>query len=260
MSSISRKELWKQICNDGIDAIMIYSAKNEQGFEVLKANKGSTYNLIDINGLIFSSRKIRLGMDCVYAKPEKLLIDHMVEAGTVAERLMNYGRANSMIKALNERINVSSEILVSSIAWLCAMHDIGKCHVLFQQELGKVNPSITDLLKRLNLNVDDNKTMRHERYGMYIVQDYFFNQFGYDYDSDIDDFAAIIAYHHQGKGSTRDAFLEKIPDVAEAWQQVQMEIIEEINNRWIFNEELLKNRKYRNGFTTCILSIMQEIR
>ena len=63
--------------------------------------------------------------------PKKSLIDHMLETGIVAECLMN-GLFKPLVNRLVELAGINEPVLKQQIIFICAMHDIGKAHPVFQ--------------------------------------------------------------------------------------------------------------------------------
>ena len=203
-------------------------------------------------------------MFAVYAKPSKKLIEHLMEAGTVAECLMLNGRAHSAVSVLADRFEIDDVKLVSSIAFLCASHDIGKAHPGFQKCLAMMGAS--DAKENLSVMLDSgmiveqDQTVRHECYSMEIMQRYF-SEKGFSKDA-ANEFSTVIAYHHQGKAgkSIVEPVLryEQSGERWREWEKVQNELLSQIWERWQFSKEMenVVDADGMNGFMYFVLSVM----
>ena len=128
ISTTVRECLWKEIVEENISAIMIYPAKNEQGFKVKKNGEFERYDFVDMNGIMLSSkRRVSVELSDIYAKPDKTLLQHSMETGTIAEQMMQYGVGRELINSFEQILDIEKEKLIRSIAFLCAVHDVGLC-------------------------------------------------------------------------------------------------------------------------------------
>ena len=107
----------------------------------------------------------------LYAKPNCKLLDHLFDVGYIAEALMTIGRAKTMVQSITDIIKVTD--IVTSISWLCAVHDIGKAHPDFVSKMYPNYPELADIYTKLK---DEHKvidktenTFRHERYSRDII-------------------------------------------------------------------------------------------
>ena len=213
-----------------------------------------------------SVRKPVLTADDLYAKakPAKKLKDHLKEIGTVAYELLKNGRGKRATKVLSERFKdyVSEEELRSFIAFLCASHDIGKAHPGFQKQLAEKDPDIKDVVNRLidkKMIINEDQTMRHERYSREIVEGYLKDK-GF-VDTFAKECAYILAYHHQGKGSGIYKKVDCTYLVGERekeWSRVQREMLDELEEMWPVSENIqnLYRKDGLDGLTYYILSAM----
>ena len=194
-----------------------------------------------------------LNLNELYAKPDYRLIEHILDVGYVAEALMKYGRASTMINSLSIETGIDRDTLISSISWLCALHDIGKAHPSF---IGKMYPASENLiklyedLKNRGLAFDGDYTnFRHERYSRTILDEYFKEN---GYPRNARKFANLVAFHHQGKFYTN--FDREIKCNIEEYSAIHSEIIKQVSQIWTFAPELCNC--YSNGVMYSILSIM----
>lgn len=191
----------------------------------------------------------------IYAKPGKLLFDHMTEVGTMAEAIMRTGRAVPVIKKFANYLHMDVDSLISSIAFLCAAHDIGKCHEDFVAKLAASSDD-PDFAETMQYVCDTYKIetapangFRHERHSAEILKRYLTEK-GF---KRINDVAALLAYHHQGKsGNLNDCITEPCKDFAAA----QNNMLEELESHWTFDPALSDAEQYRCGIFDYILGIM----
>ena len=111
----------------------------------------------------------------VYAKPDKRLIDHLIETGFIAKELCSTGRASRLIDVLKTRFSIGRDELISTISFLCAAHDVGKAHPGFQKNLMESTLLLKDTLQKLKndgMILDEDNAIRHERYSREIVEKY----------------------------------------------------------------------------------------
>ena len=195
-SAKTRDRLWEDIAKiDGISEILVYANKNEQQYSVKKIGYPS-YEFEDYDGLQLivkpENELTKLISEKLWAKlnPKKSLIDHMLETGIVAGCLMN-GIFRPLVDRLVELTGIDEEILKSQITFICAMHDIGKCHPVFQGRDYETN----EMLRGYELNQETTMTVfRHEEYAESILS----NLFGFDADMRSKMMIRqIISLHHQ---------------------------------------------------------------
>ena len=193
----------------------------------------------------------------LHAKPDYKLLDHLLDVGYIAESLMKYGRAFTMAKSIAGTTNIDFDKVVSSVAWLCALHDIGKAHPYFitNMYLNSKNELLTESYNNLVdeglIFGDTEEGFRHERFSREILKKYFKDN---NYPIESNDFADLVAYHHQGK-SLND-FSDKIKLSDEKWINIHNEIIDTISEIWSFDKTFSSNTNFINGVNYSILSIM----
>ena len=254
ISSSVRDTIWDKIKTENIQASMIFSTNNEQGFQYKTTKTEDTYQFEDFNGIILpTSSDTSLKLWELYAKPDCLLIDHLLDVGCIAEVLMQSGRAHSMVQAISENTGLTTDMLINSISWLCAVHDIGKAHPDFISKMYSNSTDLTDLfnslLDRKLATEKYNQAFRHERFSRTIVQN-FFNAKGYPEEAVC--FSGLLAYHHQGK--TVNDFSDSIHLDNPEFTNIHQQIFTIINKEWIFDKSLCQH--YSNAVLYSILSIM----
>ena len=245
ISSSVQDALWKQIVLDQVNAILISTANTEQGFSIRKNGEFNRYDFVDVSGIMLSAkRKTQIDISDLYAKPNKQLLSHLLETGFMAEQIMRVGVGKEIIHSFELLFGMEKDILIESIAFLCALHDIGMAHPGFQDVI--LDSDRLEVLKTYHI-YEDMEPIRHERYSRDILE----RNLKY-----IDeDFISIVAYHHQGKDSNHFSNRIRKPKSAE-WERLQMELINNIETHWKFDSRISEIRKYRQGFTYCILAIM----
>ena len=254
VSASVRNNLWGFIENKHIEASMITHTNNEQGFEYKTTKANIDYCFDDFDGIVLpTSINTSLLLNEIYAKPDYHLIDHILDVGYVAEALMKYGRAYTMVQSIVDETGIDFETVVSSICWLCALHDIGKAHPNF---IGKMYPNYENLidlyndLKERGLLTNDNcNNFRHERYSRTILENYFKNN---EYPRKAKKFAHLVAYHHQGK--IYNNFDSEVNCKIEEYSAIHNQIIEEVSQIWSFDKDF--SNCYTNGVMYSTLSIM----
>lgn len=268
ISSGVMDHLWKIVADAGIKASLVYSDDNEQGFSY-RFSSDEMKNFLDFDGILlpFKENCGKISISSLYAKPSKKLLDHLLETGTVAEVLLRSGRGHSAVKQMADYFHVPEEEIIQTVAFLCAVHDIGKAHPGFQWNLsleseGEVNDVANKLLEDgMILEADVN--IRHERYSMEIIKDYLVSK---GFSKEVSSvYASIIAFHHQGKDRGKN-ILDKVDKFCpqgerwSEWDKVQKELLSIIEQKWTISERILNDffidETGINGFTYFILSIM----
>lgn len=264
VSPMVRETLWKIISKQNIDATIIYSDKNEQGFTSMSTH--DSFVFLDFDGVLLpTSSKNILKFSNVFAKSDgKKLIDHLMEAGYIANALLTFGRGKSAISSISRTLDIDETTLINFISFLVALHDIGKAHPSFQRKLSESNncsevvsdtvSKLTDLDIIRKIDTDD---IRHERYSRDILYTYF-------KEINLDTmFADIVVFHHQGKqGSASDKVIFRDKETGKCWkewEEFQRSTINRIKNHWNFDVEKIRNIEdsfYINGFCYFVLSVM----
>lgn len=189
--------------------------------------------------------------------PKKSLIDHMLETGIVAGCLMN-GIFRPLVNRLVELTGIDEAILKSQITFICAMHDIGKAHPVFQGRDTETN----EMLRGYELNQEAVSTMfRHEEYAEKMIKQT--DLFGFDADTRSKIMIRqIISLHHQKeKERKKEDFVEIKPKTAERWGNMQKYIYNYIKEifpceKIEFPDAVFKNQKTKFAVENGILGIL----
>lgn len=208
----TREYIWKYVeAQPNIDAIMIYNASNEQGFAFHSTgNPSRTFRDFDGVQLLAKSFSHSEAYS-LWAKPgnakenipEKKLISHMLETGWTAEYFLTYTSLKTYLAYFSEIMHLQEEDALKMISFICAMHDIGKCHPLFQAK--NVNAESIEIFSdeaEFNRANGDSPGFRHELFGAAYITEYLKQQ-GYDRNAGraIED---IISMHHVKNGFVGD--------------------------------------------------------
>ena len=115
-SAKTRDRLWTDIMKvNGISAVMIYSSKNEMGYDVKKYGI-PTYEFQDFNGLCLMVKPANTLTKSIahnlWAKlnPYKSLLDHMIETGFTAKCLMD-GLFRPLVNKISNLVSIDSETI-----------------------------------------------------------------------------------------------------------------------------------------------------
>lgn len=252
-----RDTLWNELQKTDIQADLIYTTNNEQGYEFLSTREDAKMSFEEFNGLTLPTKiSNKIDINDLYAKlnPAIRLIDHMKDVGYIAEALMYHGRAFNMITEISKKLNISFDKLAQSICWLCALHDIGKAHPYFIYNMySKASDEVVvDIFQEYlekGIIKEGIYEYRHERGSRDIIKAYFKEN---NLKNSIQ-FANIITYHHQGKNT--DDFMSTTK-IEEDWQKVHQILIKEIEKEWVFQLNDVDLNVFVNGLFYCILSIM----
>jgi len=172
-------------------------------------------------------------IEYIYAKsePEKLLLEHMVDAGCVAIEILKSRNYYSLFKKLYDECEYNlknEENFLNWIGFMIALHDIGKSDVKFQCNMPEtVSDKFIKLLDYDYRDVFDNK-FRHEIYGSKLIEDYF-TELSYK-----KELACAIRMHHQ-KYKAKERHNPEIEnyegsDLYKKQKSWQKEIINELKN------------------------------
>lgn len=262
-SAKTRDKLWEDIIKiDGISAVLIYTDKNEQQYSVKKIGYPS-YEFSNFDGLQLivkpENALTRMIAKKLWAKlnPKKSLIDHMLETGIVAECLMN-GLFKPLVNRLVELAGINEPVLKQQIIFICAMHDIGKAHPVFQGRDNETN----EILRGYELNQETVSTMfRHEEYAEKMIKQT--DLFGLDADTRSKlMIRQIISLHHQKEKEREEKdFVEIKSKISERWGNIQKYIYNYIKEifpceKIEFPDAVFKNQKTKFAVENGILGIL----
>lgn len=263
-SARTRDRLWEDITNiDGISAVLIYTDKNEQKYNIKKIGYPS-YEFEDFDGLQLivkpENTLTKMISEKLWAKlnPKKSLIDHMLETGIVAGCLMN-GIFRPLVNRLVELTGIDEEILKSQIIFICAIHDIGKAHPVFQGRDAETN----EMLRGYELNQETvSSIFRHEEYAEEMIKKTDLLRFDADIRSKMM-IRQIISLHHQKEKERKKEkdFVEIKSKTAERWGNMQKYIYNYIKEifpceKIEFPDAVFKNQKTKFAVENGILGIL----
>lgn len=257
-----RESLWNIIIDiNKISAIMIYNTNNEQGYD-MKMFGYPSYEVQSFDGLNLISRPANSQSKTIAEKlwaklnPYKSLIDHMIEAGITSECLMD-NTFNNLLKRLSEVSEIKQDGLKRQIMFLCAIHDIGKIHPVFQcqKRAQELYPDFVDTIEAMGLlqkSLSD--SIRHEKYAEQIIPALMKD----DADKNsIEIIKRITALHHQKRTKEKP---EKIhPLIKDRWYNIQKYVYDFLKTVFqcdTFMFPKLQTREDKFIFSSGILGIM----
>mgnify|MGYP000966054413 CR=1 FL=1 len=152
--------------------------------------------------------------------PYHSLVHHMVDVGCMGMTLLNDSAYTAILKRIVDLTGVDEAVLLRQVACLFAVHDLGKCHPLFQQKAPELD-IVADLARWGRLQRDDTRTYLHETASGEVVRRWLQTQYGYSR-STSRLWHDILAQHHQRKGIqiTIDSHNEPF------WNSLQSELVQ----------------------------------
>lgn len=152
--------------------------------------------------------------------PYRSLIDHMIDTGKCASELLKESTLTPVSELLCECLGLNEEQMRATVGYIAAMHDIGKCHPLFQVK-DPTKPVCEELMEcgmlHNQLPHDEIKKFRHERYTYYVMCRL------HEELTDDDFWMAVfraLSLHHQGKHGDKSKTIPAACNPA-AWEQLQ---------------------------------------
>lgn len=148
--------------------------------------------------------------DILWAKlnPYKSLSHHMIDSGACAEALMRISFCSAS-REIAKALNTDADSAVALVAYITALHDIGKSHPLFQRRCADTDAAEYDRMLAAfpldGMEETPGRLFRHERYSEDVVQRIWSAQ-GVD-ECAIESIGAVIARHHQGKNGSARAII-----------------------------------------------------
>lgn len=260
--------LWRDIIKiEGISAVLVYTDNTEHGYTIKKHGK-PTYEVKDMDGLPlimkpsnFQTKSIaeklwaKKPMEKSKIKTKKSLIDHMLETGAVAECLL-YGIYAPLLQRVSELTGIGQQSLSKKIVFICALHDIGKAHPIFQ---GKDNET-ESMLRSAGLNqLSFDGVIRHEKYAEQIVD------ILCKHDCDNKNgtcISQIIGLHHQKERKNNEnnsnLQIDKEENKARRWREIQRYIYNYIKEAFPFDNLNILNEDNSHLFViqNTILGIL----
>ena len=135
----------------------------------------------------------------IWAKsnPYKPLWMHLLEAGIVAQSLLEWGSFKPLAKELQRYLPLTEEQVYHWVGYMASVHDIGKAFPAFQQQGAETK--IAALLKENGLLCPNPDGFRHEVYGEEKLYRIWKEMGIFGKLRDRHRLAAVIGRHHQGK-------------------------------------------------------------
>ncbi|MDI6705221.1 MAG: CRISPR-associated helicase Cas3' [Bacillota bacterium] len=181
--------------------------------------------------LIFEKERVYVSLKeyyehrCLWGKSEPYhpLICHMIDTGNIANALISDGSVFSGIKKIfAEQLSLKEESIPETVSFLVAVHDIGKCHPLFQKKADKL--TIVSSLKeqRLLMKGVSGDGYRHEIFSGEWLNEYLSKK--HPIRKDIADFFGdVVSLHHQKHLNKLDLKDYEISGTIDLWWREQRE-------------------------------------
>lgn len=145
LSKTRRDCLWEHIIDEqpDIDSVMCYDMANKT--ISIQTHGNPTRKVIDVDGIQLLAYPQYEPWKKMLAKPDKPLWEHSIETAIMADVFLKESNYSRCLDLLYEQIepSISKEQFLQSILFTVGLHDIGKLHPFFQQNLISA-PSITD--------------------------------------------------------------------------------------------------------------------
>lgn len=248
-SAKTRDLLWKDIIGiEGISAVLIYPDKTESGYTIRKYGK-PTYEIEELDGLNIivkpSNFQTKSIAEQLWAKnpilnkdkknsdskgdAKKTLIDHMIETGAAASCLLN-GIYSPLLQRLSKLTKINEKELFQKIVFICAIHDIGKAHPLFQEQ----DMEAEGMLEAAGLNQLPFEKIRHEKYSEKLLK--ILCKKDAD-NTNLNAIGQIVGLHHQKENHDETCVdIEKTNNLAKRWREIQRYIYNFIKEAFLFDD------------------------
>ncbi len=186
----------------------------------------------------------------ILGKPHKTLLSHSFDTAYVCQYLAELTVYKVQISRLASDRHVDVKDMVSFLKWLCAMHDVGKLHPLFQAKLFEENPAVKELLENMYGGpIPDGQGYRHEYGSDEIVGKVLKAQADIVHiplSSSERSFArTIVRMHHQGlnKGcayANSEVSFKRLPDASKWDAELVKPFCERINKAFPIDIDIFK--------------------
>ena len=137
LSKTRRDCLWEHIIDEqpDIDSVMCYDIANKT--ISIQTHGNPTRKVVDVDGIQLLAYPQFEPWKELLAKPDKPLWEHSVETAIMSDVFLRESNYSMCLDILYEQIDpsVSKEQLLQNILFIIGLHDIGKLHPFFQQNL-----------------------------------------------------------------------------------------------------------------------------
>lgn len=155
------------------------------------------------------------------SSPFHPLICHMLDVGCTLEVLLNESTFSHISPRTSSIFGIDKEKLIGHLVVATTLHDIGKCHPLFQQKQMGIDV-VQDLDSMKKLQPGDLRNYRHEEYALLWVCNTLKEQYGWDISS-ARLIGQVMACHHQHE---RGCEPQTSIDDREWWKELQKDLTE----------------------------------
>lgn len=141
--------------------------------------------------------------DLILAKSDgTTLLQHMQNTGRICRYLLTETTFIATLDQLVKATNMDEDVLLNSICFIVALHDIGKAHPVFQQNMH--TETLNDLIEKGYIDskyLADHMSFRHEHQSGRIFEDIADK---YEDDDASYDISRVIESHHQNKSQANE--------------------------------------------------------
>lgn len=142
------------------------------------------------------------------SSPYHPLVCHMIDVGCMMEVLLNDSVFSHIIIRLSSILDIKIEELVTQIVLIASLHDIGKCHPLFQQKQIAIQ-IVQELDRAEKLQPGDTRVYRHEEFALIWLRDFLKNKFGWDLPVALLAGQVVACHHQHNKGTDPHNCIDK---------------------------------------------------
>lgn len=159
------------------------------------------------------------------SSPYHPLVCHMIDVGCMMEALLIDSVFSHITIQLSDIFDIKVEELVVQIILIASLHDIGKCHPLFQQKQMAIQ-IVQELDRAEKLQPGDTRVYRHEEFALIWLRDFLKQKLGWDLSVALLAGQVVACHHQHNKGTNPHNCIDK----KDWWNQLQSCLAEMLHN------------------------------
>lgn len=253
-----RDRLWAEICNSYyISATMIYPAATEQGFAV-KITGVPSRKITNLDGINCVTVRPTLTVDEFVAKSPivinektfyKTLRTHLYETAEMCRMQCTKGLLVPFIECVSIITGAKKEDIINCFCFLCAVHDLGKLHPLFQLHVENDGIMLQNMFS--SVFTDTSKNIRHEQYSHKLLRKWMRKK------SIVmnDELSKCVRLHHQG----HDPQTLKPYEKEDMIEEIAEHLCDEMYERYAFPVDIFDTDEHEygcNGFFSLVTTVI----